>query len=273
MFRVTPVQWQTHELAADDARSHAKRNHRANRAVEKLVDRFYRHRSGWLDGTTRFASLARKHLQRDMLVLDLGAGEGKRGPLDFRGIVKLVIGADPDSAIATNSHVDLRVVARGELPPFKSESFDVIFADWLIEHLPDPAEVVREVFRLLRPGGHFFFRTGNLRHYSYTIAAHTPHCFHQLAVTYLRFAAADDREHAHVTYYRMNTRRAVRHILGLSGFLEDELLMVEPEPAYLMFSVPSLLLGIAYERLVNRYSSLSEIRACLFGSFRKPTSD
>jgi hypothetical protein len=40
-----------------------------------------------------------------------------------------------------------------------------------------------------------------------------------------------------------------------------------------MFSMSSLLLGIAYERLVNRYSSLSEIRACLFGSLRKPTSD
>ena len=45
---------------------------------------------------------------------------------------------------------------------------------------------------------------------------------------------------------------------------------VESEPPYLMFSVPSLLLGIAYERLVNRYSSLSEIRTCLFGSFHKP---
>ena len=246
---------------------------RADRSVEKLVDRFYRHRCGWLDGTTRFASLVRKHLQRDMLVLDLGAGEGKPGPLDFRGTVKLVIGTDPDSAIATNNHVDLRVVARGELPPFKSESFDAVFADWLIEHLRDPAEVVREVFRLLRPGGRFFFRTGNLRHYSYAIAANTPHCFHRLAVAYLRFAATGDQEHAHLTYYRMNTRRAVRHILGLAGFLEDELLMVEPEPAYLMFSVPSLLLGIAYERLVNRYSSLSEIRACLLGSFRKPTLD
>ena len=32
-------------------------------------------------------------------------------------------------------------------------------------------------------------------------------------------------------YYRMNTRRAVRQILGLAGFLEDEFLMVEPEPA------------------------------------------
>jgi hypothetical protein len=74
-------------------------------------------------------------------------------------------------------------------------------------------------------------------------------------------------------YYRMNTRRAVRQILGLAGFLEDELLIVEPDPAYLMFSMPLLLLGIACERLVNRYSSLSEIRACLFGSFRKPASD
>ena len=156
-----------------------------------------------------------------MLVLDLGAGEGKPGPLDFRGTVKLVVGADPDEALATNNHVERRVIARGGLQPFKSESFDAVFADWVIEHLQDPGEVVGEVFRILRSGGHFFFRTGNLRHYSYAIAAHTPHCLHRAAVSHLRGAATGDREHAHVTYYRMNTRRAVRHILGLAGFLDD----------------------------------------------------
>jgi hypothetical protein len=54
------------------------------------------------------------------------------------------------------------------------------------------------------------------------------------------------------------------------GFIEQELVMVEPEPSYLMFSVPSFLMGVTYERLVNGVNSLAGFRACIFGCFRKP---
>ena len=67
----------------------------------------------------------------------------------------------------------------------------------------------------------------------------------------------------------MNTRQTVRRVLIQAGFFEEELLTVETEPSYLMFSVPSFLLGVAYERLVNRFPFLSGFRACLFGCFRK----
>jgi hypothetical protein len=58
-------------------------------------------------------------------------------------------------------------------------------------------------------------------------------------------------------------------VLTQVGFVEEELLTVETEPSYLMFSLPSFLVGVAYERVVNHFASLSGFRACLFGCLRK----
>jgi hypothetical protein len=45
--------------------------------------------------------------------------------------------------------------------------------------------------------------------------------------------------------------------------------MVEAEPVYLRFFAPLFLLGVAYERLVNRFAPLAGLRANIFGRFRK----
>jgi SAM-dependent methyltransferase len=203
-----------------------------------------------------------------MRLLDLGAGAGKPGPVNFRGDAAMVVGMDLIWAIQGNNQVDLRAVGAAESLPFQAESFDLVFADWVIEHLADAATVVSEVLRVLKPGGFFIFRTGNLWHYSYAIAAHTPHWFHRLVANPVRGLPRNGGD-PHFTYYRMNTRHAVRRVFTRTRFFEENLLTVEAEPSYLMFSVPSFLLGVAYERLVNRSPSLSGFRACLFGCFRK----
>jgi len=238
------------------------------RGIQRWKKRLYDRQPGWVDGTTQFASLIRKHLRADMRLLDLGAGAGKPGSVNFSGEAVLVVGVDPDWAIIGNSQVDCRVLGVAESLPFQAESFALVFADWVVEHLTDPASVALEVFRVLKPGGFFVFRTGNLRHYSYTIAACTPHWFHRLVANPVRGLARDGGD-PHPTYYRMNTCHTVRRVLTRAGFFEEELLTVETEPSYLMFSVPSFLLGVAYERLVNHVPFLSGLRACLFGCFRK----
>lgn len=43
--------------------------------------------------------------------------------------------------------------------PFSSESFDVVAAMDLLEHVSDPQKVISEATRVLRPGGLFFFNT------------------------------------------------------------------------------------------------------------------
>jgi len=45
---------------------------------------------------------------------------------------------------------------------FSSSSFNVVLASHLIEHINDPASLVREVHRILIPGGRFFLTTPNI---------------------------------------------------------------------------------------------------------------
>jgi SAM-dependent methyltransferase len=45
---------------------------------------------------------------------------------------------------------------------FPPERFDLVLASHLIEHLNDPASLVREVFRILAPGGRFLVTTPNI---------------------------------------------------------------------------------------------------------------
>jgi 2-polyprenyl-3-methyl-5-hydroxy-6-metoxy-1,4-benzoquinol methylase len=45
---------------------------------------------------------------------------------------------------------------------FPDNSFTVVLASHLIEHLNDPASFIREVYRILEPGGHFFITTPNI---------------------------------------------------------------------------------------------------------------
>ena len=44
---------------------------------------------------------------------------------------------------------------------FPSESFDVVTLMDVIEHVPEPAELMREIYRILRPGGVVFIVTPN----------------------------------------------------------------------------------------------------------------
>jgi ubiquinone/menaquinone biosynthesis C-methylase UbiE len=45
------------------------------------------------------------------------------------------------------------MISDGEHLPFRSESFDVVYSNGVLHHMPDTAEAIREVHRVLRPGG------------------------------------------------------------------------------------------------------------------------
>ena len=95
-------------------------------------------------------------------VLDLGAGGG-RLTAQLAGRGHALVAADPStrSLRAARRHTgeDLVsfVAAVGERLPFHDKSFDAVLCMDVLEHVEEPAAVVEEAARVLRPGGVFIF--------------------------------------------------------------------------------------------------------------------
>ncbi|GAA5163226.1 MULTISPECIES: class I SAM-dependent methyltransferase [Amycolatopsis] len=100
------------------------------------------------------AAFLLRSLRPGMLVLDVGCGPGSI----TRGFVPLVgegrvLGVDVEPRqFLRESTVDF-VAGSVYALPVPSESVDVVFAHALFEHLGRPVEALREIRRVLRPGG------------------------------------------------------------------------------------------------------------------------
>jgi len=73
-------------------------------------------------------------------------------------------------ALEANVQVDYRCVAVEALAQEKPQAFDVVTCMEMLEHVPDPASVVRACAALVKPGGHVFFSTLNRNAKAYLMA-------------------------------------------------------------------------------------------------------
>ncbi|HXN71253.1 MAG TPA: class I SAM-dependent methyltransferase [Candidatus Acidoferrales bacterium] len=191
-------------------------------------------------------------------VLDAGCGTGKFFSMDFaRQAGCQLVGIDLRQGLSANSEIDFGVRAELNRLPFSDGSFDVVNCRLVIEHVDFPDIVLKEFYRILKPGGRLAIFTPNLLHYFGAAASLTPHWFHVWFNSRVRGFDGND---IFPTLYRANTRRRLRKLFLQSGFDRADISMVEGPPSVLAFN--SLLhgMGLVYERLVNRYDFLSGFR-------------
>lgn len=110
---------------------------------------------------------ARIDFSKSTRVLEIGCGVGAQLKILAARYPKLVLtGVDHSPAQLsrardvlasemTAGRVELALAEGGRLP-FADDSFDGIFLCWVLEHVTDPAAVLTEARRLLRPGGVLF---------------------------------------------------------------------------------------------------------------------
>jgi SAM-dependent methyltransferase len=241
-------------------------------SVERLLNRYYPYSATggrFRDGTKPFYDWILSSIDAPAAeVLDIGAGPGVEPHRLLRGKVRRLVGVDIDPVVLTNACVDEAHVMDGIHLPFDEGRFDAVYSDWTVEHLENPPALLSEIRRVLKPSGSFWFRTNNLRHYVTLVSAHTPHWFHELVANRVRGLPQNCHEQYRV-YYRMNTPGAVRRHAQAAGFDECEVRLIESFPSYLVFNPLAFRVGVAYERFVNRYSSVSPLRLILLARTTK----
>ncbi|MFC8994780.1 class I SAM-dependent methyltransferase [Streptomyces rochei] len=113
------------------------------------------------DGPAYTAAVAELGLSDGARVLDAGCGTGRALP-PLRAAVGpsgLVVGADLtpamlQAAVRAGRDRDGRLLlADVAALPLRSRSLDAVFAAGLVAHLPDPPANLRELARVVRPGG------------------------------------------------------------------------------------------------------------------------
>ncbi|AUS04139.1 class I SAM-dependent methyltransferase [Pseudotamlana carrageenivorans] len=96
------------------------------------------------------------HFKGDLLDIGCGKMPYKKFLLE-NSEIKQYIGLDIETALNYDIQVKPDYSWDGRIMPFGDESFDCAFGTEVLEHCPEPEVVLKEVFRVLKPGGVFFF--------------------------------------------------------------------------------------------------------------------
>jgi SAM-dependent methyltransferase len=108
------------------------------------------------------------HLERDSSVLELGCGSGGYALYLAKNVGCSVIGLDIHASGVQNAN---RLATTGGLAarvrfeqcdasktlPFNDKTFDAAFSNDVLCHIPGRLKVLREMFRVLKPGGRMLF--------------------------------------------------------------------------------------------------------------------
>lgn len=191
------------------------------------------------DTTTAFYLRINALLRPEDTVLDLGAGRGgqlegdptyRKSLAKIRGKVAQLHGCDVDDAVLENPFLDQAAVfdATGPLP-YGDGMFDLVYSDWVIEHLENPRRFVTELERVLKPGGWFCARTPNKWGYIALGARLVPQRFEGRVLG----AVQPGRQQRDVfpKHYRMNTRGDLARAFTADRWLDASFAM-NATPAY-----------------------------------------
>lgn len=210
------------------------------------------------DGTVAFYTRVNALLTPEMTLLDYGAGRGRQFDVPdpgyaqvlqkFQGKVARVIGVDLHPGIREHPHLDERhVITPGERLPFHPGTIDVVVADWVLEHLDDPAHFAAEMVRLVPSGGWLCARTINRWGYVGIGARLLPNRIHGRLVRKLIPVARS--EDVFPTLYRVNTLRDIRRWFPPAAW-ENHSYLVNTTPRYFGHSKLLFRATDLYQKLV-----------------------
>jgi ubiquinone/menaquinone biosynthesis C-methylase UbiE len=155
-------------------------------------------------------------LRPGTVALDAGCGRTTR-LRHYRDRIDRLVGVDVDErAGRENPYVDEFVHADLDQPlPFPDDSFDLVYANFVVEHLANPQHTFAEWRRVLRPGGQLVLLTSNRANPVMAVAHRLPS---RVRLTVKRRGAGVAERDVYPTRYRANTPQRLASVATEAGF-------------------------------------------------------
>lgn len=194
--------------------------------------------------------------------LHLGSGRDRQGlgrHLEGEGEV---VALDPDLAALEQNETAEKIAGDGQRLPFAGDEFDLVFSEYVFEHLPDPEATLAEIDRVLRPGGSFVVLVPNPNHYYARIADLTPFWFHRLWFELL--GVEDHEEDRYPTQYEWGT---YSDVIDVDGWKLERFASF-PGPTSYTRVLPIHVLFVLFDRFVRDRPGY---HVCYLVHYRVPT--
>jgi len=141
-----------------------------------------------------------------------------------------------------------KVAADVEQLPFADETFSLVTANMVVEHVKEPGRLLREVRRVLAPGGLFLFHTPNARYFEVAVVRHIPSSVTKRIAGFLDGRGGDD---IFPTYYRLNKAKDILRLATESGLATRFVRHVECTAQGVMLG-PLVLIELMVIRMLRR---------------------
>ena len=199
--------------------------HKGKRAIARAIHLDLTHYE------EQYASALRQHVRPGDKWLDVGCGhrivpDWAMAPGEQERLVgraRFLVGVDVHNGISQHPLLTYRIEATAGALPFKDGTFDLVTANMVLEHVPDPVKFLGNIFRVLRPGGHFLFVTPNLLSPLMFMSRIIPQGTKNHLI---RFFEQRDEADVFPAHYRMNKPRIITELASQSGFETKELRVI-----------------------------------------------
>jgi SAM-dependent methyltransferase len=203
-----------------------------------------------------FKQYLSQYINKNSEILEIGCGHQSFGS-EYYKIAKRRVGIDPDNqALVRNKIINEKICCRIDNMPDSMDKFDVVIAQWVMEHLEYPKKDISVISNLCKTGGYFIFMTTNIYSPLMLISKILPTRIKKLARKIL--LDVDDND-TYPTRYRINSTIRIDKYLSDAGFKKIELRLIGA-PTYFSWCKPLMKLNILFNKIIgNKLPFLTHI--------------
>lgn len=229
-----------------------------------LKEKFYG--KGWTHPYRTYEKVILDHIGPESVVLDAGCGQNAPVLQKLVGFGKYLIGIDVCELHKAEKSVFYLLKSNLQTISLKDNSVDLVISRSVLEHIRNPEEAYREIYRILKPGGYFIFLTPNFYDYASLIAKLIPNRFHSRIV---KLTEGRDEHDTFPTYYRSNTGRDIKKLAKITGFQVTQINYLGQYPSYFMFNPILFIFGTVYDKMICAFDSLKYLRGWILATLKK----